>query len=90
MKTIFYPAIFHPETTGYSVSVPDIEGCFTQGENMEDAMSMAKEAVSLMLEEVSIFPKPSLAATIRLHRGDFISMIPFEPKDAKAKGDSLR
>ena len=57
---------------------------------MEDAMSMAKEAVSLMLEEASIFPKPSLAATIRLHRGDFISMIPFEPKDAKAKGDSLR
>ena len=81
MKTIFYPAIFHPEATGYSVSVPDIEGCFTQGENMEEAISMAKEAVSLMLEGASIFPKPSLAAAIRLHRGDFISMIPFEPKD---------
>lgn len=83
MKNIFYPAIFHPETTGYSVSVPDIEGCFTQGENMEDAVSMAKEAVSLMLEDASTFPKPSLSASIMriLRPGDFIAMIPFNPKD---------
>lgn len=83
MKTVFYPAIFHPETTGYSVSVPDIEGCFTQGENMEEAMSMAKEAVSLMLEDMSTFPKPSKAESVMrlIHLGDFIAMIPFKPDD---------
>ena len=26
MNAIFYPAIFHPEETGYSVEIPDIEG----------------------------------------------------------------
>ena len=35
MNAIFYPAIFHPEETGYSVEIPDIEGCFTQGDTIE-------------------------------------------------------
>ena len=26
MNAIFYPAIFHPEESGYSVDIPDIEG----------------------------------------------------------------
>ena len=25
MNAIFYPAIFHPEESGYSVEIPDIE-----------------------------------------------------------------
>ena len=85
MNTIFYPAIFHPEETGYSVSVPDIEGCFTQGENMEEALSMAKEAISLMFEDKSVLPKPSLAASLLrlLRRGDFIAMIPFNSAEEK-------
>ena len=35
MRNVYYPAIFHPEDVGgYSVSVPDIEGCFTQGDTI--------------------------------------------------------
>ena len=34
MNAVFYPAVFHPEEMGYSVTVPDIEGCFTQGDTM--------------------------------------------------------
>ena len=41
MNAIFYPAIFHPEETGYSVEIPDIEGCFTQGDTMDEAVRMA-------------------------------------------------
>ena len=44
MNAIFYPAIFHPEETGYSVEIPDIEGCFTQGDTMDEAVRMANEA----------------------------------------------
>lgn len=83
MKTIFYPAIFHPETTGYSVSVPDIEGCFTQGESMEETVSMAKEAVDLMLEDRSELPKPSSAETVQLQREDIMVMVPFNPAEGK-------
>lgn len=42
MKAIYYPAIFHPEEIGYSVSVPDIEGCYTQGDDMAKAVEMAQ------------------------------------------------
>ena len=56
MNAIFYPAIFHPEETGYSVEIPDIEGCFTQGDTMDEAVRMpsalcwkiAKSARSLL------------------------------------------
>lgn len=37
---------------GYSVSVPALPGCFTYGETIEEAISMAKEAVSLYIEEL--------------------------------------
>ena len=48
MNAIFYPAIFHPEETGYSVEIPDIEGCFTQGDTMDEAVRMAQDAIGLM------------------------------------------
>ena len=51
MNAIFYPAIFHPEETGYSVEIPDIEGCFTQGDTMDEAVRMAQDAIGLMLED---------------------------------------
>ena len=45
-----YPAIFHPEADGgYSVSFPQMRGCFTQGDTFEDAVKMATEAMSLYL-----------------------------------------
>ena len=45
MNAVFYPAVFHPEATGYSVTVPDIEGCFTQGDTMDEALRMAQDAI---------------------------------------------
>ena len=44
MNAIFYPAIFHPEETGYSVEIPDIEGCFTQGDTMDEAVRWLNDA----------------------------------------------
>lgn len=43
-----YFAILYPdEEGGYTVEVPDLPGCFTQGETVEEAIAMAKEAASL-------------------------------------------
>ena len=44
-----YPAIFTPSEGGYSVSVPDLPGCFTCGDTLAEAMEMAEDAVSLWL-----------------------------------------
>lgn len=47
-----FNAVFIEENDGgYSVSVPSLPGCFSQGENFEDAIKNIKEAISLYLEE---------------------------------------
>lgn len=78
MRYVFYPAVFHPEEVGYSVTVPDIEGCFTQGDTMSEAVTMAQEAIGLMLEDCKMYPKPSTPADIPLEPGDFVAMVPFD------------
>lgn len=37
---------------GYSVEFPDLNGCFTQGDTLEEALAMAKDAMELTLQDV--------------------------------------
>jgi predicted RNase H-like HicB family nuclease len=37
---------------GYTVFVPALPGCITYGESVEQAIEMAKEAISLYVEEL--------------------------------------
>ncbi len=57
-----YPAIFHEED-GYWVEFPDLHGCVTEGNTIEEAMSMAQEALGLWLvsqmEMGNELPSPS-------------------------------
>jgi antitoxin HicB len=49
---MYYVAKLTPEADGgYSVEFPDIPGCITQGDTLEDALTMAKEALELVMEE---------------------------------------
>jgi antitoxin HicB len=43
---ILYP---EPEEGGYSVLVPLLPGCVTQGETLDDALANAREAIALHL-----------------------------------------
>jgi predicted RNase H-like HicB family nuclease len=66
-----YPAIFHPENEGgFSIFFPDIEGCYTQGDTMVEAVEMAEDALNLMLwdkeESKEPIPSPSIPQDIRL------------------------
>lgn len=58
-----YPAIIHEENGGYWVEFPDLEGCQTQGDTMEEAMAMAQEALGLylvsLMERNLTIPAPS-------------------------------
>lgn len=48
-----YKILLHKEPEGgYTVSVPALPGCITYGENIEEAMVMAKDAVELYIEEL--------------------------------------
>jgi predicted RNase H-like HicB family nuclease len=51
--TVFkYTAIFEPdkEVGGYSVSIPALPGCVSQGDTFEEAVANIKEATELYLE----------------------------------------
>lgn len=78
MRFVFYPVIFHPEEVGYSVTVPDIEGCFTQGDDINEAVAMAQDAIGLMLEDCKVYPKPSNPADLYTEPGEFVAMVPFD------------
>ena len=44
MKMV-YPAIFEEcEEGGYTVSFPDLGGCFTEGDDITEALEMAEDA----------------------------------------------
>ena len=40
-----YPAIIHQEDGGYWVEFPDLEGCFSDGDSLPDAISNASDAL---------------------------------------------
>ena len=54
------------EEGGFNVSVPALDGCFTQGENEEESLKNAKEAILCYLEGMEkvneIKTKPGLIA----------------------------
>jgi antitoxin HicB len=53
MKQRTYRILLTPENEGvFSVSVPALPGCFTQGESIDEAIEMAKEAISLYVDSL--------------------------------------
>ena len=88
MKKIYYPAVFHPEDRGYSVSVPDLDGCFTQGDTLEEAVEMTMDAIGLMLEGKKTIPEASAPNEIHAEAGDFVVVIPFDRTQYLRKHDT--
>jgi antitoxin HicB len=58
MKT--YTVILTPdqEEGGYTVRVPALPGCNTQGETLEEALANAREAIELYLEDLRASGEP--------------------------------
>ncbi len=47
-----YKVLLHKEEEGYTATVPSLPGCITFGENVDEAINMAKEAIELYIEEL--------------------------------------
>lgn len=90
MRQVFYPAVFHQEKVGFSVTVPDIKGCFTQGDDMDEAVAMAQDAIGLMLEDCKTCPKPSNPANIHLEPNEFVVMVPFDKAAYRKRQKSVK
>lgn len=60
---LYYPAVFTKSDFGYTVEFPDLPGCVTQGETLEEAFEMAEDVASgwilTSIEDGEDIPKPS-------------------------------
>ena len=80
MKLI-YPAIFTPceEKAGYTVEVPDLPGCVSEGDTLIEAIEMGTDAASGWLldelEDGNDIPKPSKHEDINVEDGSFINLL---------------
>jgi predicted RNase H-like HicB family nuclease len=58
-----YPLIIHYDNTAYGVTVPDIPGCISAGDSLDQAMLNIEEAINghltILAEDGSIIPKAS-------------------------------
>ncbi len=81
MTKLVYPAIFRPceEHEGYTVTVPDLPGCVTEGKTLADAILMAEDAASGWvldeLEDGNAAPAASDLNAIHAGTGEFVNLL---------------
>ena len=80
MAKYIYPAVFTKEVEGgYSVNFPDVPSCYTCGENLYDAIKMAKDVLALILYDLEQdrkeIPVASDIKDIITKKDEFVSSI---------------
>ena len=80
MKLI-YPAVFYPcvDKEGYTVEVPDLPGCVSEGDSLADAIVMGTDAASGWvldeLEDGKPVPAASTAADLDVRDGGIVNLL---------------
>lgn len=62
LKVILEPS----DEGGYTVYVPSLPGCISEGDTMEEALTNIREAIDLYLEEEEPLPLPDKAQMVEL------------------------
>ena len=80
MEKYAYPAIFTPEKNGaFSILFPDLDGCYTCGDSLEDGIEMAQDALALTLygyeKDQREIPLPSTPSALSLKGNEFVNYI---------------
>ncbi len=70
MKPRNYPVVIHKDPdSDYGVTVPDLPGCFSAGQSIDEALEMTQEAIELhvegLIEHGERVPRPG---TIQKHQ----------------------
>ena len=88
---MFYYALIHKdEGSSYGVSFPDIPGCFSSADKIEDIESNAIEALSLWFEDETPMAQRAITelqsdseVKAQLAEGAFLLAVPHIPDDTK-------
>lgn len=93
-----YPAIFHKENDSYWVEFPDLEGCFSSGETIEEAYENAKEALGMYLNkdgdlyERKIKKPSSISIILSKNKREIVMLVEFDSIkfDKKFKNKAIK
>jgi predicted RNase H-like HicB family nuclease len=78
---LVYPAVFSPcaEKPGFVVTVPDLPGCVTEGDTLDEAILMGQDAASGWvldeLENGNPVPPASASKDVHLEDEEFVSLL---------------
>lgn len=51
MRSITLPIVIEADSDGFFVSCPALQGCYTQGDTYEEAITNIKDAIRLHIED---------------------------------------
>lgn len=78
-ETYIYPAVLTFGDDGISVEFPDLPGCLTCGENAEEAIDMARDALALHIwgleDDGEDLPQPTPIKDLHLAKGQVAVLV---------------
>ncbi|WP_326514766.1 type II toxin-antitoxin system HicB family antitoxin [Clostridium intestinale] len=83
-----FPAIFEvAEEGGYCITFPDLPGCITEGDSLDESMYMAKDALELFLwnmeDDNEDIPEATKPENLEVAKGQFIVPITVYMNDVR-------
>ncbi|MCD7844378.1 MAG: type II toxin-antitoxin system HicB family antitoxin [Oscillospiraceae bacterium] len=79
MAKYIYPAVFTQEDKGYSISFPDFESCYTQGDDLTDGLEAASDVLCLTLYDMEQdgqeIPTPSAINDVSRGDNEFVTLV---------------
>lgn len=92
MNKYYYPAVFQKEDDGFSVWMPDVPGCISQGDTLEEAVENIKDAFGLFVEEEKENGREIQVASnpgdVEIESDQFVALIEFDWTDYLKKHDT--
>jgi len=93
MKTI-YPAKFHKEDNSYWVEFQDLEGCYSDGVTLEEAVKNSQEALSAhlayLLDKDLPIPEPSDITLLTSGENEFVTYICGNPESFITRNKAVK
>ena len=75
-------AVFYSDDDGVSIEFPDLPGCFTEGDTLEEAYEMAQDAMGLYMVNENgefVFPTPTDIKSIVPKENEYPLLVEFDP-----------
>lgn len=85
-----YPAILYPDDGKIGVTVPDLPGCHTFGDDIADALFMAKDAIEMWLWHAENENKiiPAASKNLATKKGETLNLVAADTDEYRKANDT--